>query len=652
MTPAKWFLLTIGGAAFIGYAAWWYRTREEPVTGRGWAAALRAATLLVAWLILLNPSWPAAFERARGREVALLDASYSMSRSSAEGAEPSLWQLAGDSVARFGGAWLFGGAVPRFVSSDSIPEAPSYSESRLAPALRAAARSGTRRVTVFTDGEIRDISEAVEEARRLGLAVSVHQMGTGTPRVGIAELSASDWVEVGDTAVVRVEIVAAASGIDSVDVQVVDDAGVVRAIARAPLPTVGRFSAVRLAFSVSGRAGRHRYVARLSASLGDTESRDDERVFYVRTMERPAGPVLISLRPDWEPSFLLPNLNRVTEVPGSTYLWLANGPVGVGGNYGPVQVSTVLRRARSAPMLVLHGYAANAPQWARELVRTANRLLVFPAGERAFELPGWGITVGAPAGAEWYASSDIPQSPLVLELGDLPAQQLPPLLRVRTVRADRTWTPLTVRRLRRGEAVPAIVAGSVEGRRFVVATAEGYWRWAFRQGAGRQLYRTLWTGLAGWLMEGRREGGLGLDPQRFVVTRDQPLQWTTPGGVDSMSLQLVNADGEGMWSGSAGAGDSIDVILAPGQYSYIARAYRDELVVASASGPAEVERFAPELLPASASNLSELFTALSVAAESEVGRDGRQLATLGWPYLLLIALFCTEWAVRRLIGLR
>jgi hypothetical protein len=651
VSPLKWALLVAGAGAIIGYVVWWYRTHEDPVRGRSWAAALRAAALLLAWLILLNPSLPAE-ERRRGEAViALLDASYSMSRP-ADAGGGTIWSAAVDSVGRFDRAWLFGGPVARYLSTDSLPGEPLYGQTLLAPAIRSAAAAGAWRVVVYTDGALADAVESFDVAQRHGVSLSLLKLGSAYPELGIAGVSASAWVQAGDTAEVRVEIVASGVELDSVRVEVVDEDDRVRAAGWAEIPAAGRYSPLSLRFPVGGRAGYRRFSVRLAAAAPDPERRDDRRAFYIRVSEQPLGPVLISLRPDWEPSFLVPNLDRLTDAPTAAYLWLADSLVTMTEGYRPVALSTVQRRAREAPLLVLHGYGAESPAWARALAQDASRLLLLPAGRRGFELPGWNIRVGVPATGEWYASAQLPQSPLALDLGGTPVDELPPLLNVRSIETERAWEPLVVQRLRRGEPLPAVVVGRVGSRRWAVAAAEGYWRWAFRQGPGRQLYRALWTGVTGWLMAGRARSDAGLQPRQRVVARGEPLRWLAPDDADSLSVELAEDGSDVTWQGVAAAGDSLTAPLPPGRYRYLARAFHDGRVAASAEGPVEVEEFSPELLPPSGVSLGEMVTASP--GEPRRGGTGRSrpLAALGWPYLILIALFCAEWTVRRLGGLR
>lgn len=651
MTLFEWLLFAAGAGAIVAYVVWWIRPREEPVPGLGWVAALRGSALLLAWLILLNPALPVARDEfGDGAGVALLDASYSMSRPLVEGG-PSLWRLAVDSAARFDAVWLFGESVPQYLKRDSLPAEPLFRESRIVPALRAAAEAGARQLTLITDGAISDGSEAQEEARRRGLTLSLVSLTPVYPRISLAQLSAPAWAQAGDSVEVRGEVVAAEIGRDSVRVEILDDNDRVVVAQRVEVAGAGRFTPVRLRLATPNAPGEYRYRARIEPPTQDPETRDDVRPFYLKLTERPAGPVLVSLRPDWEPSFLIPNLDRLTDVPTQAYLWLTDNLVSLPG-FDRVTPATVRRRARDAPLLVIHGFGADAPEWARELVREARRLLVIPAGPRAFTLPGWDLRVSAPASGEWYATGGPSGSPLAVELSGIPLEGLPPLVRVRSIEVvEADWVPLVARRLRRGEPRPIVVVGRARERRWAVATGEGYWRWAFRPGPGRQLYRRLWTGVASWLIA---EGGVsdsGLEPMQHVVAWGEALRWPVRVDADSLRVTLVDELGDTIWAGSAGTNDTLAVRLPPGRYRYFARASREDRIAGAADGRVEVEAYSPELLPRAELTLPE---GLISDRQRQAARRGdrRGLATLGWPYLLLIAVFCAEWALRRFIGLR
>ncbi|UCF21252.1 MAG: hypothetical protein JSU87_07685 [Gemmatimonadota bacterium] len=648
MTLLKSALFILGTGSIIYFVRWWYRAHEEPVRGRVWAAGLRSAAICFAYLILLNPTVSTRQPTGEREQAVLLDASLSMSGRLGPG-PTSVWQAAAESAGRVDGVWLFGGEVPAHSSKDSLPPEPFFTESRLAPAVRTAATSAVSLVA-YTDGRISDISTSLEEARRRGVGLQIVVLGTEYPGIGISELSAPTWAELGDTVVVRAEIVARMAERESVTVEIVDEAERVQAALSVRVPAGTRFSPAHLALPVSGAVGMRRYSARLRGEELDLEGRDNARTFYIDLQARPLGPVLVSLTPDWEASFLLSSLERLSEAPVHAYVWLADSLVDM-SDYTPASQTQVIRRAREAPLLVLQGYGAGSPAWVQSLAQSARRLLVLPAGAQPFELPGWGVRIGPPASGEWYVAGELPSSPLALDVGGYPIDALAPVLRVRRISVDgAAWPVLNLQLLRRGGPLPALLAGRSDGRRWAVASGEGYWRWAFRPGPSRQLYRALWTAVAGWLMEGERVADSSLKPLETVVSRGESIEWLTAPSLDSMSVEVRETEGAVVWSGSALEEDSLEVALPPGRYVYRAQAWRGGAAVSSAQGPVEVEEFSREFLPG-ASVTADSTAATFVAGESAEAH-GRGLATLGWPYLLLMALFSAEWVVRRLSGLR
>lgn len=644
MSALGWALFLVGVALISAYAVTWYRTREDPVRGRAVAAVLRASALSLAWLLLLNPSVPNALGGRAGPVAVLLDASLSMDRAS-DDEDGTLWDQALDSVPEGAEVWLFGGASPRRVTDASLAQGPTWTESRLAPAVRAAAASGARRLAIVSDAGITDTAAAADELRRHGLEATFVGLGVSYPQTGIARVRALPWVVEGDSGWAEVEVVAAGTGADSLTVQIIDEVEGVLAATRVGRPQLGRFNEVRLSFRLRGATGQRRLVARLNGDSLDLERRDNDRAFYVEVSERPAGAVLLSLRPDWEPTFLLPNLDRLTDAPVRAYMQLADSLVGL-ADFRSIDLATVQRQAGAAPLLIVHGFAAEAPAWLQELVRSANRLLLFPDGDRPFTLPGWGIQIGAPAAGEWYLASEVPPSPLALSLEAEGWEALPPLTGLRRIAGGDGFAAIAVQRLRRGEARPALAMGRVGERRWAIAAGHGYWRWGFRPDRGKSLYRALWAGVGDWLLREGSAAVAGLPPLRRVVPRGEPLVWLAPGSSDSLVITVQRGDSS-LWRGSTVGGDSLKTFLSPGRYEYLASAHEPGQRIVTARGPLEVEEFTPEFLPRPVSRVEGKHAAYD--AGSAPGERG--LAGLGWPFLIVIALFCAEWSVRRFNGL-
>jgi hypothetical protein len=121
---------------------------------------------------------------------------------------------------------------------------------------------------------------------------------------------------------------------------------------------------------------------------------------------------------------------------------------------------------------------------------------------------------------------------------------------------------------------------------------------------------------------------------------------------DSFVLELRDARGNASRAVlSAEQGDTaMSPAVAPGHYSYDIRAYRDADEVARASGPLTMETYSPEFLRRVV-DLNTLKNAPAALKQAGAGA-GRPLHTYAWLYVLLVALLCAEWILRRRWGLR
>jgi hypothetical protein len=219
---------------------------------------------------------------------------------------------------------------------------------------------------------------------------------------------------------------------------------------------------------------------------------------------------------------------------------------------------------------------------------------------------------------------------------------------------DGAWVPLFAGRTRRGGRVPVLQARETGGRRSAIARATGYWRWAFRGGASRDLYTRFWGALAGWIAQEQAQvAGAAVRPASRVSPRGAELRWVAPGAAtDSMQIRVAEAGRPAQTvTVTPQRGDTaVTAELPPGHYTYEATAFAADGVVLQGSGPFTVESYSPEFMRAAA-DLSELRSAPgSLAQTSRSG--GRPLHTSPWPYVAVVLLLCTEWVLRRRWGLR
>lgn len=662
MTLSHWILFGFLAAAAFSAAFFVYARREPPGRGRRVLAVLRGLVLALLLLLLFDPGLPAHVGGGGGR-VVLLDASLSMQAPARAG--ETRWDAAVRQARAAGGRILLFGDRVRAVPTDSLATTvPVDAHSRLAPALRAVAETGATEVRVLTDGALEDEAEALAVARTAGISVTLDTVpAAASPDLGIAELDVPSWAEADRPLHVRLGVTRLGTGrAEPFTVEVRAPGGQVLGTATAPAPAAGRVATIDL--DVRPEAPEGGGLVRLQAVLtqGDAFAGDDLREFYVYVADAPTGVAVVSFVPGQEPRFLVPVLQDALGLPVRGFLRVAAGRYTATGTAltgaSPADEDDVRSAVEHADLVVFHGFGADAPEWARRMAPGLRRFLVFPEHEPAGPLgsPPLPIAVPAATDGDWYVTPEPPPSPLGAYLSGLALDSLPPLLDLRTLRQDHLgWAPLLARLARTGEAAPALVAGQSGERRWAVALGSGYWRWAFRGGAPREAYRTLWSALAGWLM--RQESGLSLRdvrPKDWVSARGEPLRWVTPGlAADSIGVQVRDSTDTVVLDTVAAVGadgSAVTRTLPPGDYRYAAAAFARDSALARAEGPLTVERYSPDYLR----------PAVAWGGGGAGARPGgtrpagvrRPLHASAWPYVLLVGLLCAEWALRRRWGLR
>jgi hypothetical protein len=637
VTGSQIALLALGILCAAGLSAFMY-LRHEPVgRGRPILIALRALALILIVLLLLDPHLRGSNARTGGTRV-LVDASLSMQIGDA-------WQRAVREAGAANGQVLLFGSDVRSVSKDSLGRLrPTAGESRVLPALQSAAEANAERVLLITDGGLEDAAEVARWLPALGVALDVRNVGgTAAANRALRDVEAPSWAEAGKPLMLRVR---RASNGDSAN-----QAVVVRQGGR----ILARTSADTVSFIASGPANGGLVRYDVAFETPDAIPDDDVRSIYVFVSDRPAGVAIVSFDPDWEPRFLHPVIENALGLPVRTFLRLPAGIYFRGGNGldagTRVEEAAVLRAVAEADLLILHGLTSAAPQWAQQAARSGRRLIVFP-GEAGTQVPV--VTSGA-VDADWYVSPELPASPITSLLAGIDAAGLPPLSSLQsTTVGDFAWAPLLGGRTPRGGRSPLVVAEQRDGRRWAVALGRGYWRWAFRGDQSRDAYTRLWAALAGWVVQDRAQiAGASIRPVDRAVPRATPVRWVAPGlAADSFALELRDARGNASRTVlNAEQGDTaMSAPAAPGHYSYDIRAFKGGAEIARSSGPLTMESYSPEFLRR-AVDLDALTRAPAALKQAAAG-VGRPLHTYSWLYVLLVALLCAEWILRRRWGLR
>ena len=598
-------------------------------------AALRAAALGALVLLLWNPS-AARIAAGGAPPLVLLDASLSMA------GHGGRWRDAldtGRALAQGGIIWRFGERVAGF---DTLP--PTDGASRLAPALDAAAARGGP-VTVVSDGAIPDLADIPPDlARRARIVV--------LPRAPffdafVASVEGPRRVAAGDTIRLRVSYGAAGktagdtagkrpgkgehrSATLAVNVSgrrilsrpvVLPDSGIVSTdLTLSPSPAFyGPFT------GSSSTGGWQVLEVRVESVAGDSEPRDDSRLFVLEVKPQPSV-VLLASPPDWETRFLARTLEDVARVPVRTFIEAEPG----GSRWRDAATlesrapSEVARVVAGAALVIEAGDPATFSRFSPQ-----GAVLLWPGTRR---LDG-----------DWYVQPPPSgPSPLAGALAGVAWDSLPPATSLVELAPDSSTTvALAARLARRGPARPMVALSERAGARRAVIAAGGLYRWAFRGGASAEAYRALVAGLVDWLLEqgaGRKER---FAPVTYETPNGIPLQWrwTGKGEPSDVVVSLAADPGHRIDTLRFDAGGRAELRLPPGVYRYAASDGRgaERGVVAVDTYSDEWRPAVPILVPQS-------------------GTPGGRLTSVAlrdrwWLFVVVIVALVAEWAWRRREGL-
>jgi hypothetical protein len=657
LSAVQWILLLAGTAAAAAFAYWLYLRREVPVAGRPALAATRAGTLAILLLLLLDPSIPGdPTARRDGGTWVALDLSLSMDAASPGGTRP--WERAreraeelresGATVAGFGDGMRFIAEDPDLLTRE--PDAPA---SRLAPLLERAIEAGASEVVVLSDMRFEDPVAVRTLLERPGLAVRFEDVGDTIVNAGVSGLQLPSSVDANETISAELSVF----GSDPVQGRTVTvevregDRLVYTGEVRLPGP--GLVATLPVELPVPAGRGLVRYEARVLLP-DDAFQHDDARVGYTEVDPEEGLLVAVALTPDWELRFLLPILEQVTGLTSRGYVrvsgdrYLATGGT---SSTGPLGSEEVRRRVEAAEMVVLQGLGGDDPEWLRTAAAEGRRVVVLPddpGGAAAV-----GVAVASPLTGEWYVSPEVPPSALAGELAGLSLLGLPPLGSVLPLGSqNRAEAPLRVQRGGGGAAEPAMVLVASDAGRRAVVLANGFWRWGFREGPSREVYRRLWSGVAGWLLaDAPMVAGAFVRPAERVVPRAQPVQWTAP-SLAGQTVELTVRQGDSTVAESTvtvpATGTFQTPVLPPGSYEYVAStpARGDD----RANGVFDVDAHTAELSHAPARHLTAVTPVPGAELDETLAQ--RPLRTHPLPYFLLLGFLCGEWIGRRRKGLR
>jgi hypothetical protein len=600
----SWLIAGVVGALVT---AWQYgRTALQPRFAV--PAALRFASAGLVTALLLNA--PAGRPAVVRPDVAL-DASESWLRGSPQCPQ---WRMARDSAAA-----LASGPLLRFgdsVRADGGAGAPTDRASRLRPVSDRAAGTG-RPVVVITDGELDDPDAITTLPRGSRLIVLPC---VPSPDAALSQLEAPRTLLAGDTVTARITIAAGGRGAAAGEVDVLlDTARVGTGRFPALIPHSEQTVEIRIVPGGAERSGVLRAVLRQSA---DAEPRNDTLGFGVDVSRAPAA-VFVSSAPDYDAREAVAALRSVTSLPTRAYYRVAPGAWRSDGTLARVDEATVRSAVREAPLVVLHGDTAmfGPPRGA-----TRGSLLLFAPPSTTDD-------------GEWFATPAL-ASPIATTIASLPFDSLPPLS-VAPSMPRGEWVGLSAKRAGAPDDRRNVLVGWDTPRHIAVLGASGLWRWRFRGGARADAYGAVFGSLYDWLAAGRSDRRAAV-PDAELLRAGTPIRWRRGAAGDSVvALTITRRSATGrVYSVSLRFAEGATVAesppLLPGIYD------------ARMAGGSAVLAVNPsrELVPRRAT-----VTSRRVGGGAVVG-EPPPLRALGRVYVLIVALLCAEWGLRRRAGMR
>ncbi|MEA3247134.1 MAG: hypothetical protein U9Q74_13365, partial [Gemmatimonadota bacterium] len=533
------------------------------------------------------------------------------------------WLVAGDSSlwARARAAADSAGSDSTLLVGDSvragrIPDAPGDAASRMGPLVERALGAG-RAVVLVTDGRVED-PERLEELPGGSSIVALE--GAARRELAVAALTVPPAAVTGDTIDVVAVLAAGSGGAPPSRVELVVDGAAVSAQAVDSMaPYVER--EVRWRIGVGPKAGP-RLVRVAVAAPGDPIARNDT-LSGVLDVAPGASAVFVTTSPDFDTRYSLDVLRGTLAVPTRGYFRVAPGQWRVDGSLASVAEADIRRSLAEAPIVIIHGDTA-----------------VF-GPPRTYVRGALGLIVPPPARGDEFYPVSAPASPLLATFSTLPWDSLPPIEVGEAPRSEE-WTALTARRGRRLDERKVVVGWS-EPRRTVVVPAAGMWRWRFRGGRSADTYVSFWGSVFDWLA-GATVDLRGPRPAAPSVRAGEAIRWRRGGLADSVALVVLRRRG----GGGPGLADSVTLDFSHGaavaESRPLPRGVYDTRV-GTADGLLVVNESA-EWVPRRAT-----VRAGPIGSGVPAGR-APGARTAWWLYAIALAALCSEWILRRKIGLR
>tara|TARA_B100000029_G_scaffold485128_1_gene538136 strand:- start:50904 stop:52805 length:1902 start_codon:yes stop_codon:yes gene_type:complete len=622
-------------------------------------AILRFLTLSMVLLLIWDPNIPVArTEIGQDTVWVLLDGSRSMRPT--DQSRPELLAEVMERLTEMEEMplriMLFG-ERPRFVSADSVESIDFRDElSRLGPALVSAAEAGASDVLVLSDFRIDDVEILDSYSQTYGLDVKFERLDMERRNVGVEDFMVfrNDLLE--ETVTAQASIFSEGLQADeSITIEIFEEENLVVSEEVNPI-SIGNTLMFEVELPINHEAsGLLEYRISLGI-LEDDFSLDNQKSTFIDMSFSDKEIVFLSMKPDWEPRFLLPVLSEVSGLSFEGFLSLGDDQFlsmnDIEGDESIVTESRVKRAVAASRILIVHGLAGNSPDWVMDALDNSSSTIAFIEDGTAASKMGVSTQQSIVEG-EWYLESSLKPSPLASTLSGIDLTSLAPLNAVLPMLDPNSYLrPIEFRRNGLGQIQAPLILNESDDRKQALVLASGFWRWSSRGGNSREVYRRLWSGVLGWLMASEVASNRRLvEPEVRVWSENDQSRWSA-WGLANNSIHLMIYKDEKLVQDTT-------VIVNPesqffinglglGSYSYRADDINSGDLLGS--GRFKVENHSLEWFRVPR-DLVDIYSDLPSSTAIGSGFS-RPLHTYVIPYLLIIIFLSIEWIGRRQRGLR
>lgn len=641
------------------FSFWVYSRMEIAISSWKSLAILRFLTLSMVLLLIWDPNIPVArTEIGQDTVWVLLDGSQSMRPT--DQSRPGLLEEVMERLTEMEEMplriMLFG-ERPRFVSADSVESIDFRDElSRLGPALVSAAEAGASDVLVLSDFRIDDVETLDSYSQTYGLDVKFERLDMERRNVGVEDFMVFRNDPLEETVTAQASIFSEGLQEDeSITIEIFEEENLVVSEEVNPI-SIGNTLMFEVELPINHEAsGLLEYRISLGI-LEDDFSLDNQKSTFIDMSFSDKEIVFLSMKPDWEPRFLLPVLSEVSGLSFEGFLSLGDDQFlsmnDIEGDESIVTESRVKRAVAASRILIVHGLAGDSPDWVVDALDNSSSTIAFIEDGTAASKMGVSTQQSIVEG-EWYLESSLKPSPLASTLSGIDLTSLAPLNAVLPMLDPNSYLrPIEFRRNGLGQIQAPLILNESDDSKQALVLASGFWRWSSRGGNSREVYRRLWSGVLGWLMASEVASNRRLvEPEVRVWSENDQSRWSAWGLVNNSIHLMIYKDEKLVQDTTVIVNPESQFFingLGLGSYSYRADDINSGDLLGS--GRFKVENHSLEWFRVPR-DLVDIYSDLPSSTAIGSGFS-RPLHTYIIPYLLIIIFLSIEWIGRRQRGLR